>query len=138
MKIYDAKGKVLGRLASKIAKELLEGEEIWVVNCEKSILLGNPKSKIEEYRKRRERGDPIHGPFYPRYPDDIFRRAVRGMLPYKKPKGRKALKRLKVFIGLPENVRRIDEIKVKDISEVKGKYITLEDISLALGAKKRW
>jgi len=142
MKIYDASNKILGRLCSIIAKELLKGEEVVVVNCEKAILAGNPKSRIEQYLQRIHTGDPLKGPFFPRYPDEIFRRAIRGMLPWKKEKGRKAFKRLKVFIGLPKEYegKKFEEIKIKGIdkSKLKCKYITLEELSLAIGAKKRW
>lgn len=140
MIIYDAKNQILGRLCSIIAKKLLEGEKIIVVNAEKAVISGKPKVIVEEYRKKRERGDPIHGPFYPRYPDRIFRRTVRGMLPWKKPKGRKALKNLKVFIGVPEDLKNksFEKVKEADVKKLKTKYITLERISLLLGAKKRW
>jgi large subunit ribosomal protein L13 len=70
---------------------------------------------------------------------------VRGMLPYKKEKGRNALKNLKVFIGFPEEIKNLDaksledlKIKVKSANELKCEYLTLEEISLAIGAKKRW
>ena len=143
MLIFDATDKILGRLASVVAKKLLEGEEVVVVNCEKAILAGDPKYKIRRYLERIWAGDPKKGPFFPRYPDEIFRRAVRGMLPWKKPKGRKAFKKLRVFIGIPA------EFKNKEIQEIKGigkekldkmrcKYITLEELSLQIGAKKRW
>ena len=46
------------------------------------------------------------GPKFPRRPDDIFRRAVRGMVPYRKPTGRKAFKTLRVYVGIPKGIRR--------------------------------
>jgi len=140
MKIYDAENQILGRLCSKIAKQLLEGEKIVVVNAEKAVISGNPKKIIEEYKRRRERGTPHHGPFVSRLPDEIFRRAVRGMLPWHKPRGRKAFRNLKVFIGIPENLKKekFEKIEEADASKLKTKHITLEEISLALGAKKRW
>lgn len=141
MKIYDATNKILGRLCSIVAKDLLNGEEVFVVNVEKAVISGEPQKIIEKYKIRRSIGDPHKGPFFPRYPDEIFRRTVRGMLPFKKPKGRKAFKRLKVFIGLPEefknkeliNLREIDAKKIK-----KTKTLSLEELALRLGAKKRW
>ena len=140
MKVYDATNKIAGRLASIVAKELLKGEEVVIVNAEKAILSGNPKTKIREYLEKRWRGDPHKGPFYPRYPDKILRRMVRGMLPYKKPKGRKAFKRLKVFIGLPEEFKNKELINLKeaDASKLRCKYITLGELAIQLGAEKRW
>ena len=69
----DASNMVAGRLASKIVKELMKGERIIVVNAEKSVLSGNPKYLIENYTEKTERGDPYHGPFYPKEPDRIAR-----------------------------------------------------------------
>ncbi|MEM5793994.1 MAG: 50S ribosomal protein L13 [Candidatus Aenigmatarchaeota archaeon] len=138
--IIDAENQILGRLASRIAKKLLEGEKIIVVNCEKAIISGNPKYTIKKYLEKIHRGDPKHGPFFPRTPDGIFRRTVRGMLPWDRAKGRKAFKNLKVFIGIPEELkdRKFEKFKEADASKLKCEFISLEELSIALGAKKRW
>lgn len=140
MKIYDAENQILGRLCTAIAKDLLKDEEVIVVNSEKSVLSGNPKQKIKHYQERIARGEPHKGPFYPKYPDEIFRRTVRGMLPFDKPKGRKAFKKLKVFIGVPEELKnkQKEKVQIADASKLKTSYITLEKLSLSIGAKKRW
>lgn len=140
MKIYDVADQVLGRISTIIAKDLLKGEKVFVVNCEKSILTGNPRFTLETYLKKIGRGDAIHGPFFPRTPDKIFKRTVRGMIPYKKPRGRNAFNNLKVFIGVPEKFKgkTFEKAKVKDVSMLKTKHITLEELSTAIGAKKRW
>lgn len=140
MKIYDAENQILGRMASVIAKDLLNGEKIVVVNCEKSVLSGNAKWKKEFYFHRTERGDPHHGPFFPKQPDGIFRRTVRGMLPWDKTRGRNAYKNLRVFVGIPEEMKNksFEKVKVADAEKLKIKYTTLADLSLLIGAKKRW
>ena len=140
MKIYDAENQILGRLATAIAKQLIAGEKIFVVNSEKSVLSGNPISKTKFYMERIHRGDPIHGPFFPKHPDEIFRRTVRGMLPWDKSKGRDAFKNLKVFISVPEELKgkTFEKIELADSAKLKTKYITLGEISIAIGAKKRW
>lgn len=140
MKIYDAENQILGRMASVIAKQLLGGEKVVVVNCEKSILAGDTKKKAEFYAHRFERGDPIHGPFFPRQPDRIFRRTVRGMLPWDKTRGRIAYKNLKVFVGIPEEMKNSEKekIKVADYEKLRGRFTTLGKISQMIGAKKRW
>lgn len=135
MKIYDAENQILGRLCSVIAKQLLQGEKVFVVNCEKVVLSGNPKSKTSFYLQRIWRGDPIHGPFFPKQPDGIFRRAVRGMIPWDKARGRKAYKNLKVFIGIPEELKNKKFEKVKEAGAKQGKYIQLKELSKALGGK---
>jgi large subunit ribosomal protein L13 len=140
MKFYDATDQILGRLSSVIAKDLLNGEKVMVVNCEKAVMSGNPRFTVSKYLERISRGDIKHGPFFPKTPDRIFRRAVRGMLPRKKAKGRDAFKNLKAFIGMPEEFKNksFDKIKAKDANTLKTKYITLGEISAAIGAKKRW
>lgn len=138
--VIDATNKIAGRLASFVAKELLKGNKVIVVNVEKAVISGDREDIIEEFKRRRERGDPYKGPFYPRYPDEIFRRMVRGMLPYKKYRGKIALKNLKIFYGLPEEYKdKIMDVKIKSANDlVKVGYMTLEEIALAIGAKKRW
>ncbi|MEM5829711.1 MAG: 50S ribosomal protein L13 [Candidatus Aenigmatarchaeota archaeon] len=140
MIIYDAENQILGRICSKIAKDLLNGEKVFVVNCEKAVVSGNPKHIQKRYLEKIWRGDVKHGPFFPRTPDGIFRRTVRGMLPWHKAKGRKAYKNLKVFIGLPEEFKgkELKKVKEADASKLKTKFMSLGEISLAIGAKKRW
>ncbi len=140
MKVYDASNQILGRLSTVIAKHLLDGEKIFVVNCEKAVLSGKPEFTKEKYSQKIKRGDVKRGPFFPRNPDGIFRRAVRGMVPWHQPKGRNAFKNLKVFIGLPEELKNksLEKVEKADAGKLKIKYITLEKLSLALGAKKRW
>lgn len=135
----DANNMIAGRLASRIAKELLKGEKVAVVNAEKAVLSGNPKHLIEIYTEKRERGDPYHGPFYPKEPDMILKRIVRGMIPRKKTRGRDAFKKLRVFISVP------DEYKGKEFTGLKGtesnlkcKTMSLGVLAERLGAKKTW
>jgi large subunit ribosomal protein L13 len=137
--IYDAKNQILGRLATKIARKLLEGERVFVVNAEKAVISGDPRYTIELYKKRRARGDPKKGPFFPRTPDGMFRRAVRGMLPWHKHRGREAFRRLRVYVGMPEELKGKGLLKVKeaDVTKLRTKYITLGRLALELGAKKR-
>lgn len=140
MKIYDASNQILGRMSTVIAKELLKGEKVTVVNCEKSVISGSPKYKSAFYLKRIQRGDVKHGPFFPKTPDGIFRRTVRGMVPWHRVKGRNAFKSLKVFIGLPDQFKSktLEKIKLADAGKIKSRYITLENLSISIGAKKRW
>src|SRR3989337_1637 len=98
MIVVDGKNAVLGRLAGKVAKELLNGEEVAIVNAHKIIITGDRKKILEKYLFRRQIGSPQHGPFFPKKPELIVKRTVRGMLPYKTPKGRNALKKLRVYV----------------------------------------
>ncbi len=135
MKIVDATNMVMGRLASKVAKDLLSGEEIVIVNAEKAIITGNKDYIVDKYSLLREIGTPRKGPRYPRMPDRILKRTVRGMLPVKKPSGKNAYERLKVYIGVPreyagKNFEVYEDAKNK---KLKG-FITLKELSKHLGA----
>jgi len=131
--IVDAEGAILGRLAAKIAKELLKGENIIVINSEKIVVSGNPKAVFKRFHEKRKRGDPHKGPFYPRYPERILKRTVRGMLPYKKQKGIKAFRKLKVFMRNPDNLKGEKISKTSD--DLNCKFVTLEQLCKKLGAK---
>ena len=138
--IYDAENQILGRLCTVIAKKLLNGEDVIVVNAAKAVVSGKPSMKEKEYLIKLQRGDPYKGPFFPRTPDGIFRRAVRGMLPWHKSCGRKAYKRLRVFAGVPEKIgkEKMEKVKSADVSKLKSKSATLGEVAIAIGAKKRW
>ena len=139
MKIYDAKDKILGRMSTKIAKDLLRGETVIVINAEKAVLAGDPTFTFKHYLQRIQRGDPTRGPYFPKTPQGIVRRAIRGMLPYKKEKGKTAFKRLKVFVGIPDEYKDKEYIQVKeDVNKLRCKHITIGELSIKLGAKKRW
>jgi len=131
--IINAEKAVAGRLASKIAKELLKGEKIIVINVEKAVVSGRSDNVVDRYLAKIHRGSPHKGPFYPKYPDRILRRMVRGMIPYKSDKGKTALKSLRVYIGNPENLKGEKITRTSD--NLRTKYITLEEISKYLGAK---
>ena len=131
--IVDADGAILGRLASKIAKELLRGESITVVNSEKIVISGNPEAIFRRFRERKEKGYSAKGPFYPKYPDKILVRSVRGMLPYRKEKGKKAFKKLKVFMGNPDNLK--GEKISKTSNDLECKFVNLGQVCKKLGAK---
>lgn len=135
MKVIDADGLVLGRLASVLAKRLLRGEEIAVVNAEKAIILGDPEEVITRYRRKKALNHPRKGPFFPRMPDRMLKRTIRGMIPYQKHSGRQAYKRLKVYIGVPDELK---DRRFRTVNEARKppsmNYITLGEVSKALGA----
>jgi large subunit ribosomal protein L13 len=138
--IIDGEGLVLGRLASIVSKKLLNGDEIIVLNAEKIILSGTKEWAYARYKQRLDRASISNprkmGPKYPRRPDDIFRRTVRGMIPYKKTTGREAFKGLKVYVGIPQQFEGVEISKLPD-AEPKNikKSIELGEVSKLLGAK---
>jgi len=138
--IIDGEGHILGRLASVISKKLLEGEDIVVLNAEKIVITGSKEWAYAKYKQRVDRASISNprdlGPKYPRRPDDIFRRTVRGMLPYKKSKGRSAFKGLKAYVGIPKEFKETETSKLSQ-AESKNikKGIELGEVSKLLGAK---
>ncbi len=138
MAIIDADNAVLGRLASIVAKRLLNGEEIIIVNAEKAVIVGNKSFIIEKYKERRNIGSVRKGPHYPRMPDRILRRTVKGMLPIKKSHGKEAYRRLKVYMGVPKELKSGEFEVLEDAKNNKLEgFITLKDLSIQLGAKLR-
>jgi large subunit ribosomal protein L13 len=127
MILIDAKDQILGRLCSEVAKRLLNGETVNVVNAEKAVIVGDPDMTMKEFRQKRARGDPYHGPFYPKTPERVFKRTVRGMLPYKIARGKQALKRLRVFISIPS------ELSGKDFTKIEGTACKFERKCMTLG-----
>jgi len=133
--VISAEGLIMGRMASKIAKKLLNGEEVIVVNAEKSVLSGKKKSKVAEAKQFLEVGAPERGPFHYRRPDRIMRKTIRGMLPIKQPKGKTAYKKLKVFMGIPEDLKdqKIDTIAEAQAAKLKGPHFTLGELAREVG-----
>lgn len=136
MIVYDASGQILGRLSSLTAKRLLAGEAVTIVNAEAAVITGSRQSILREYRQKRKVGSQRKGPHFPKRADRILKRTVRGMLPYQKPRGRAALKRLRVYAGAPPDVE--GEPQEAPGASVAGKtttYITLGELSNLLGAQ---
>jgi large subunit ribosomal protein L13 len=135
--VIDASGLILGRMASIIAKRLLLGESIIVVNAEKAVMSGRRLSRVRDARKFLEIGHPGKGPFHPRRPDQIIRRSVRGMLPRRLPKGQMALRRLKIFLGMPEEFKTLtlQSIPEANASRLKCPYVTVGEFAKEIGYK---
>ena len=135
--VVNADGLVAGRLASHIAKRLLAGEEVHIVNAEKAIVTGSPESIMENFRFKRDVGTRRKGPFYPRVPHLMLKRTVRGMLKYQEaPSHRAAYKRLKCHIGVPEELAGASAITIERAKPKNAyRFMTYGEIAKALGAK---
>ncbi len=149
--VYNAEDKVLGRLASVVAKQLItakkagEDTRVIIVNAEKAIVTGKRSTVLSDYRAKYELNHPRKGPFFPRMPDQILKRTVRGMLPYQKnTSGRNALRSLRVEIGtpsdlsgdLPDGCEWGDSTKID--RPLPERFVRLGEISKELGVKVRW
>ncbi len=138
--VYDASGMVLGRFASIVAKQLVLGKNVAVVNAGKAVLSGNASVLAGRYRTRlnlKESENPEHSPYWPRRPDMLVKRIIRGMLPYRRPKGKEAYRRLRVFTNVPEGLKGMKpvELKMKNPARIYTGYITVGELSKLLGYK---
>ena len=134
--IVDAKGLILGRLASNVAKLLIQGETVIILNAEKAAISGKKQQIVQEAKTFLEVGHPRKGPLHPRRPDRIVSRTVRGMLPRRKPKGVEAYKRLRVYLGAPlefEN-KKFQTIPEASADKLKSPYITVGELAKEIGA----
>ncbi|TQQ78929.1 50S ribosomal protein L13 [Halonotius roseus] len=135
--VIDARDCILGRVASEVAQKVLDGDRVAVVNAEHAVITGNPESTMETYRKRADVGSDS-GPYYPKRPDRIFKRAIRGMLPYKQDHGREAFENVRVYLGNPydEDGEVLEGTSLDRLSNIK--FISLGEISEKLGANVTW
>ncbi|KAI5781655.1 60S ribosomal protein L16 [Peziza echinospora] len=141
--VIDGKGHLLGRLASTVAKQLLNGQKIVVVRCEALNISGEffrSKLKYHAYLKKATRFNKQRGAFHFRAPSRIFYKAVRGMIAHKTPRGQAALERLKVFEGVPppyDTTKRMVVPQALRVLRLKPgrKYCTVGRLSHEVGWK---
>lgn len=138
--VVDAANCIVGRMCSHVAKLLLQGNRVAIVNAEKAMLSGNRYKTISLYKEHLEINsvtNPIHGPFHPRRPDTILTKMVRGMIPKSKASGIEAFKRLRVYIGIPEELKNIEQESFNDsmITKPASYYITVGDVAKQIGWK---
>ncbi len=129
MKIIDGQNAIVGRLASYVAKEALNGETIVIVNCDKAIITGNRASIKEEFAEIRGKiGSGQMGPKVSRNPERIVKRIIRGMMPnYRWGRGKEALTRIKCYVGVPKEFESAKKIVAG--KEKTGKFIRVGELS---------
>jgi large subunit ribosomal protein L13 len=136
--VVDARDCILGRVASQVAERALDGERIAVVNAERAVVTGREEDVTETFRARREQGSD-RGPMYPKRPDRILKRSVRGMLPYKRPRGREAFENVRVYVGNPYDDERAEVLGDASLDRLSTiKFVSLGDVSESLGASVTW
>ncbi len=137
--VVDATDHIAGRLASHVAKLLLKGNRVSLVNCEKIMISGTRTNIIQEYREFLEINsiiNPKHGPVHYRRPDTIISKMVRGMLPHdRKPSGKEAHKRLRAYIGSPKDVKSLKKIQFEKakIKRTASQYVTMAQLCRVIG-----
>jgi len=136
----DASGMIAGRMCSHVAKILLQGNRVVLVNAQGALFSGNRRNIMAEWADRLDLGSvvhPKHGPFHPRTPDGILSRMVRGMIPRTKPSGAAAIKRLRVYVGVPAEFGNVQYTNFEDSKATKpiAFYVPLSEISGKIGWK---
>jgi len=136
--IVDGTNMIAGRLCSHVAKLLLEGNRIAIINSENIMISGSRESIIREYREFLEIAsinNPKFGPFHPRRPDTIITKMVRGMLPKTKSSGKAAFSRLRVYLGVPNEFRSISRTQFEDarIRKASPYYTSVGELGKMVG-----
>ncbi|MFH0848737.1 MAG: 50S ribosomal protein L13 [archaeon] len=136
--VIDASNQILGRVASAAAKRALNGERVVVVNVEKAVISGRKLRTLEDVKimlGTRTHQSQERAPRHPRKPDLYARRVVRGMLPWKKPSGKVAFRKVHVHMGVPEEYmsKEMHRIAGADASKLHCSYITLAELSREIG-----
>ncbi|AXR77943.1 50S ribosomal protein L13 [Natrarchaeobaculum sulfurireducens] len=137
--VVDARDCILGRVASEVAQRALNGERVAIVNAEDAVITGDKEDVFDTYRTRIQLGSD-RGPYYPKRPDTIFKRAVRGMLPYKKTRGREAFENVRVYVGNPyEDDREAEVVEGTSLDRLSNiRFVHLGEVSEQLGANVTW
>ena len=136
--VIDATNHIAGRLSSVVAKLLLNGNRVSIVNCDKIMISGTRSNIISEYQDFLEINSINHwkhGPKHPRRPDTIMKKMIKGMLPREKSSGISAHKRLRTFIGSPKEVKSFKKIKFEKamIRKSAANYTTMADLGRTIG-----
>ena len=135
--VVDARDCIMGRVASQVAEKALDGQTVAVVNAERAVITGREEQIKEKYKKRVDIGAD-NKYFYPKRPDGILKRSIRGMLPHKKRRGREAFENVRVYVGNPhdEDAEVLEGTSLDRLSNIK--FVTLAEVSETLGANKTW
>jgi large subunit ribosomal protein L13 len=135
--VVDAGDCILGRVSSEVAARAMDGARVAVVNAERAVITGNEESTMAVYRKRADIGSDS-GPYYPKRPDGIMKRTIRGMVPYKTVRGREAFENVRVYVGAPfdEEGEVVEGTSLDRLSNIN--FTSLGEVSEQLGANVTW
>ncbi|MFA5357764.1 MAG: 50S ribosomal protein L13 [archaeon] len=137
--IVDVNGMVAGRVATKIAKALIKGETVTVLNAEGAIIVGTKESILDKFKRRINasvKSNPYYGPKYDRVPSKMFKRTIKGMLPNRSRTVERLLKNLKVYNAVPKEFKdkKFDDIGSPKYDE-RHDFMTLKEIAHLCGGK---
>ena len=135
--VVDARDCIMGRVASQVAETAMDGQTVAVVNAERAVITGREEQITEKYKKRVDIGDDNQY-FYPKRPDGILKRSIRGMVPHKTNRGREAFENVRVYVGNPHDKdgEVLEGTSLDRLSNIK--FVSLGEVSEELGANKTW
>ncbi|MCL6500856.1 MAG: 50S ribosomal protein L13 [Candidatus Pacearchaeota archaeon] len=132
--VIDAKGAIVGRLSTFVAKKALQGNTVVVLNSEEAIISGRKGNILKDYLSKFRLGHGAQrGPLFSRKPEKILRRAIRGMIGYKSSRGREAFRRVKCYAGIPEEYIGAERIQLR--AKEPPKFITLNELGRLIKPK---
>ncbi len=133
--LIDAKNMIVGRLGTIVAKKALLGEKIDIINAESAVISGKKSEILAKLKQKVDRGNWSKGPHYIRSPDRLLKRMIRNMMPYKKPRGLSAYKKIMCWQGVPEKFKEQKAVVLKeaDASKLSINCVTVKEISKFLG-----
>ncbi|ORD93971.1 RL13A [Enterospora canceri] len=158
--VVDASGHVVGKLASRVAKLLLEGYEVDVVACERAIFTGPLErhvGKYKDWKRKRCIVNPMRGAFHYKEPSKYFFKVLRTMVQRKTNRGGEALGKLGCYEAIPAQFVGVERVMFPEalhvvtnnverrtctigqlLSKFGWKYVTLSDeiYSRAMKAEK--
>lgn len=125
-------------MATYVAKRALEGRRVVIVNAERAVISGTKARVVARAKlklKTRTLANQAKAPTHPRRPDNYVRRVVRGMLPWKKSRGKDAFRRVRVFIGTPSDYQGKPSVKIEDASasRLRVPYISVSQLAEEIG-----
>jgi large subunit ribosomal protein L13 len=136
--LFDAKDLIVGRLGTVVAKKALLGEKIDIINAEQAVVTGKKSVVLGRFKERMQRGTWAKGPHFIRSSDRLLKRMIRNMLPYKQPKGEAAFKRIKCWVGTPDEFKdkKAEIVPGADVSKLPNlNYVPLSRVSKELCGK---
>ncbi len=136
--IVDATNLILGRMATYVAKQALEGKRVVVVNAEKAVISGTRARVVARAKTKlqtRTLASQDKAPTHPRRPDTYVRRVIRGMLPWKKSRGKTAFSRVRVYSGIPPDYlgKLFSRPSHADASKLRVPHISVLQLSGEIG-----
>lgn len=129
--IIDAKGAVLGRMASFAAKQALRGKIVTVVNAEQAVITGRQHIVLDDFLNKVRLGHTAQkGPLFSKMPTSICSRTIRGMIGWKNRRGKVVFKNIKCYVGVPQMYESSEKITFKH-----ARGITLAKLSALSGQR---